>query len=216
MNQILRLFACALLLSWWVGLSPGHAQTQTFTLASNLPSVHTVSTNITMLQPTNIADSSNLVAIPAGGTASYSVEWMPASIAGNPTSLSTNVKFPDTSTVSMITVRSTDSNGCIAEATIAVDYSLPISSYNSLDIDLNIYPNPNSGTFSVSLKGKPTGNGMELVVLDALGRMVYSEKLARFQGSLNKELDLSGLSKGAYFLGFHSEGKQVFKKLMIH
>jgi hypothetical protein len=81
---------------------------------------------------------------------------------------------------------------------------------------MTIYPNPNSGTFSVSLKGQPTGNGMELVVMDALGRTVYSEKMPRFQGSLNKELDLSGLSEGAYFLGFYSEGKQVFKKLMIH
>lgn len=216
MSQILRLFSCALLLSWWIGLSSASAQPQTFTLVSNVPSVHTVSTNPGYIQPTNVADSSDVLAMPMGGTPNYTYEWTPANLFGNPTALNTKVKFDDTTSVFLLTLKSTDANGCIAEDTMGVDYLLQASGYNTLDIDMNIYPNPNSGTFSVSLQGKPTGNGMDLVVLDALGRMVYSEKLARFQGNLTKELDLSGLSDGAYFLGFYSEGKQVFKKLMIH
>jgi hypothetical protein len=56
---------------------------------------------------------------------------------------------------------------------------------------------------------------MELIVLNALGRVVYSEQIPRFSGQFNQYLDLSGLSDGAYFLGIYSEGKQVFKMFSI-
>jgi hypothetical protein len=175
-----------------------------------------VTINPGFIQPIYLADSLDIVAQPVGGVPGYTYAWGPANIFGSPTSAIAKVKFNDLVTVNEVTLKTTDSNGCIALDTSAVDYSISAAEMNSLDIDMNIYPNPNSGTFSVSLKGKPTGQGMELVVLDALGRMVYSEQLARFAGTLNKELDLSGLSEGAYFLGFYSDGKQVFKKLMIH
>lgn len=191
------------------------AQT-TITLASNLPPVHTASISPGSLLPLNLADSLVVSAVPAGGTPGYSYAWGPASVFGDPVAMSTKLKFNDTVTVREITLQTTDANGCIALDTAAVDYALPVVPANTLGLEMAVFPNPSSGTVTVTLQGKPTGQDLELVVLDAIGRRVHTERLARFQGSLSRELDLSGLGAGAYFLGFQSGGKQVFKKLMVH
>ena len=48
---------------------------------------------------------------------------------------------------------------------------------------------------------------MEMIVLDALGRVIFSQELERFQGSLTKELDLLP-PRPALFSGFWSGGNK--------
>ena len=57
---------------------------------------------------------------------------------------------------------------------------------------LLVYPNPSNGQFTVFAK-----ENTEVTVVDELGRIVYSAKL---NASNNYSLEVSGLSKGFYFI----------------
>ena len=66
----------------------------------------------------------------------------------------------------------------------------------SFNAALNVYPNPTSGKFDLTLKNIGTIDG-EIVVLDMTGRTVYSQKLDA-TGFYNTSIDLSHFAKGLY------------------
>ena len=215
MNQILTKIATAFTLLLLMGYGTSQAQTQ-FSVDSNLPAVLTAETGDISVQPMYVG-----AGVPVGtafsvmgGTPGYFYDWSPAGNFSDPTIASPDFIMQDT-TLATIMVAVTDSRGCIARDTVPMDYILPVSDLNKLEIGLEVIPNPNSGIFSVQLTGKPSAKAMDLVVLDALGRSVYAESLAQFSGFMQKDLNLSELSKGIYFLGLYSGDKQVFRKLMI-
>jgi Secretion system C-terminal sorting domain len=63
-----------------------------------------------------------------------------------------------------------------------------------------IYPNPNNGVFSVSVKGEPI---TALSVLDAVGKVVYTKDAS----TISESIDISKLSAGIYFLKVSQNGK---------
>ncbi|MBL0913940.1 MAG: T9SS type A sorting domain-containing protein [Bacteroidia bacterium] len=65
----------------------------------------------------------------------------------------------------------------------------------SLNPDLNIYPNPGSGIFTIDL---PAIENAQLEVLDMSGKKVYATKLQNPGGRYT--LDLSGYAKGMYLV----------------
>ena len=71
---------------------------------------------------------------------------------------------------------------------------------NSFTADLNkalsVYPNPNNGTFEVTLNGGSRVNG-ELRIVDVTGRIVYTQNLD-VVGFYNTTIDLTKFSKGMY------------------
>lgn len=75
---------------------------------------------------------------------------------------------------------------------------------------LSIFPNPNNGMFTVSLKDL-NNNNCSVTVYDALGQEVYSENIIA-----TKTIDLTILAKGIYSVKVEIDGKQVVKKLVIH
>ncbi|MEM0998237.1 MAG: T9SS type A sorting domain-containing protein [Bacteroidota bacterium] len=219
MSQNLRGFACALLLVGVMAVGDAFAQPPTFTIGSNLPPILTVTNSGSgTLQPMNIAnaDSVGQGLTVTGGTPVYTYAWQPASLFADPTAAATTVDFADVTSVLEIFRTTTDQNGCTVTDTINVDFSTVRAGLVQLDVALEVFPNPNSGAFTVVLQGAPSAAPLDLLVYDGLGRVVYAEALGRFQGHLTKELNLSDLAKGAYFLSLSREGKQAFTKLMIH
>lgn len=84
---------------------------------------------------------------------------------------------------------------------------LGISVQNLLDNNLfQIYPNPNNGNFIIELNFETT-----LEMLDALGRIVYSEQNAK--GTHN--MQLTHLSNGVYFVKASTVNSQMVKRLVI-
>jgi hypothetical protein len=226
MNRFLKFISCAPLLALCIGFTTSNAQTVILPpVAANVPPV--LVATIDSVPFAMVGDMVTAYGTATDGTSPYAYQWT-TNVNGlvliDPTL--NNTQFTNTSSIEdqlkanpalAISLEVTDANSCLSQDSHPLyNAVVGLEDINTLDVEMNIYPNPNAGIFSVSLKGRPTGEEMNLVVLDALGRLVYKEQLARFQGSLNKELDLSGLSEGAYFLGFYSEGKQAFKKLMIH
>ena len=216
MNRKLTLFAFAFSLLWCMGSGLGWSQTY-FNVGSNLPPILLAETGDNALFPLHIGDPIPVGVnfMVTGGTPGFTYAWSPAANFTDATIASPDFMMFDTVTVDTIFVVVTDSRGCIARDFVPVDYTTSVAGGFGLAIDLTLIPNPNAGIFSVQMSGKPSPKGMELVVLDALGRSVYSENLNRFSGFLQKELNLSGLSEGVYFLGLYSGKQQIFRKLMI-
>lgn len=72
-------------------------------------------------------------------------------------------------------------------------------------VGLNIYPNPSSGLVNVSIEGKAT-----VRVTDARGRIVFGSQI-----NGNRQIDLSGLRSGIYYIRVVHDEFSVIEKLVI-
>jgi hypothetical protein len=79
--------------------------------------------------------------------------------------------------------------------------------------DLNYYPNPNSGKFSLEFKASKRPTEVKITSLE--GKTVYSEELQNFEGTYQNEIDLSSQKRGVYLLQIIQGSKAVNKKIVI-
>jgi hypothetical protein len=84
---------------------------------------------------------------------------------------------------------------------------------NKLAVEnMNFYPNPNNGRFTLDFNLKDKGD-TDIQVMNLEGRSVYSETLKDFNGNYKKEIDISSNPKGVYFVkvkqGEHSRLKKI-------
>jgi hypothetical protein len=76
-----------------------------------------------------------------------------------------------------------------------------------------IYPNPGNGKFAVSIKNYESGITSKIEVFNMLGQQVYSNTFTANSSSFI--VDLSGFSKGLYFMEFSTDNTKTVKKLVI-
>ena len=72
---------------------------------------------------------------------------------------------------------------------------------NRTEESISVYPNP--GTGKVRVIGFVQAESAVLRIYNMLGELVYESHNA----DLSKDLDLSGLKKGSYFLRLENDGK---------
>ena len=88
----------------------------------------------------------------------------------------------------------------------------PAGIKNQVD-QMEIFPNPNFGIFEIQMVNPIFGN-TDLVVTDLIGNELFHEKTnGKYLDS--KQLDLSNLPQGTYFLRVNSETNQLIKKFTI-
>ena len=73
---------------------------------------------------------------------------------------------------------------------------------------LSVYPNPSQGMVTIAIEGE---SGFEFQVFDIKGKAVLQSKT---QGYM-ETLDLSGFSKGVYFISVITENKRMTQKLIV-
>lgn len=78
----------------------------------------------------------------------------------------------------------------------------------------NLFPNPNTGTFSLEVRNAESKNAV-MTVTNVQGQVVYTENLDFTSGSLSKNVDLGALANGLYIVNIASEGKVSNHKLVI-
>lgn len=89
----------------------------------------------------------------------------------------------------------------------------PEIKYNTLYAKINVYPNPNSGTFNISFNLEREDN-VNVLIIDATGKEVYNQKY--ITGILNYEIDLKKYSSGVYLLiAKNTTGETFTKKIII-
>jgi len=105
------------------------------------------------------------------------------------------------------TVNGTDANGCnnIAAITQSVSACTGIQSANYDQLaEIRVYPNPGNGIYTIE-----TENATIINVFDALGKVVYAQKLQGGKYTIN----LSNLNNGLYIL--KAEGNGKFKTVRL-
>ena len=212
-KKIALIAAMALLLLGYC--APTFAQTtQTFNISSHLPSsplgISLVTPN---LQPSQIFSPVILTTNTTGGAAGYTYLWTPSTGLNDPTLPSPELTY-DT-TVTSYTVTVTDANGCTSDAVLTIDFSTSAAGASALPVSLSIFPNPNDGSFHLSLKGQPLDAPLQVFVSDVVGREVYREGEFRFTGQLDRDIDLSALGSGIYFLSLRAGNAHTTEKLVI-
>lgn len=81
--------------------------------------------------------------------------------------------------------------------------------------ELTLMPNPNAGRFVLRISGEPL-TGVNLRLLDAQGREVMRDQVARLAPGDVYEIDQAGqLSEGMYLLRLDSDQGQVVRRVMV-
>jgi hypothetical protein len=75
---------------------------------------------------------------------------------------------------------------------------------------ISIMPNPGNGIFTISLQQYPT-KVLGIEIFNSLGQIINKDVL----NTKTKIIDISNSPKGIYFLKVSSEGKYLFKKIII-
>ena len=77
-----------------------------------------------------------------------------------------------------------------------------------------LFPNPNSGQFTLRLEGLPLDE-LNISLVNVIGQRLTDEKVDFSTGKLHKEFNLSELPTGTYILQLRSADKVLHKKLVI-
>ncbi len=200
-----------------IGFGP-HALAQSYTLSSNIPATP-LGVGLNTLPDTLAVTPVVLtpIATPTGGVAPFSYSWGPATanytFPGDSSSPELTIATGDLLTTYTVVV--TDSNGCTVADSFTVDPSTDVSQQIEKLVSLQVFPNPSNGSFHVSMEGKPFSESFDMVIKDQLGRSVYLEHLPRFTGTFERDIVVTDLSSGVYFLGFGSGNNVIYRKLII-
>jgi hypothetical protein len=88
----------------------------------------------------------------------------------------------------------------------------------ALNEDLNsfaIYPNPSSGVFNLSLDLMREKQTIRMRIFNSLGQTISVEQLGLVYGSIKKQIDLSGYSRGVYFVQLVGDAGIITRRIVI-
>ena len=84
---------------------------------------------------------------------------------------------------------------------------------NTVDgMNVTIFPNPTSTSTTISLSG--VSGDVQISIVDMNGRTVMNETMS-CDGTCTKQMEVSGLASGAYFVRVSGEGINMVKKLVV-
>ncbi|MFH1322201.1 MAG: SBBP repeat-containing protein [Bacteroidota bacterium] len=108
----------------------------------------------------------------------------------------------------------TDANGC--SSTSDPPYGVTISSIEDIAAisSFNVYPNPNTGMFTIELNIIETEN-IRIEIINILGQEIYTETLYNIKGNYKKKIDLKPNAAGIYNLQLINDKAIINKKLII-
>ncbi|HTA83049.1 MAG TPA: PKD domain-containing protein [Bacteroidia bacterium] len=105
----------------------------------------------------------------------------------------------------------TNSFGCSSVmATIVVDGINELSVNNSI----SVFPNPTNGNVKVTLT-MPKEGDYKLSVSDVLGRIMFADNI-HITGTYSGNIDMSGYSKGIYFISVKDGSFLAVKKVVVY
>lgn len=149
--------------------------------------------------------------IPSGGTPPYSYLWNTGATTQAITGLTAgqySCRVTDTNGCKKTTTFTISNNGILKES---VDSSLLVRKLTEWDALIN--PNPTKGIFKLTLLG--VQNEVSIIISDGLGKQVYNSNLNyESGGTIMKELNLSTLSKGTYFI-IISNGAEIKRYKLV-
>lgn len=96
---------------------------------------------------------------------------------------------------------------------IQVNY--PVGAQDNIISSSRVFPNPSNGVFRLDLFSTTTIS-MNLSVVNLINIPVFQESGIIFNGAYTRDLDLSQLAKGVYFIILETQGSKTVKKIVIN
>jgi hypothetical protein len=82
------------------------------------------------------------------------------------------------------------------------------------DIGLSVYPNPNTGMFTVVISS-PEPDDFNLQIFSNLGTLVYNESDIRVNGTVTKEIDIREVANGVYNVVLAKNDLLLQKRIVV-
>jgi hypothetical protein len=115
------------------------------------------------------------------------------------------------------TLTATDKNGCsfMLSYQVTVKQQTPsvMITENKPNLNVWVYPNPGSGTFTLRLKGKPS-KAVDILLTDYLGRSVSHFLVYDFEGEQVITIQ-PRVAPGAFILCVRRESEVIWRKLIV-
>ncbi|GAB4137416.1 MAG: hypothetical protein Fur0041_12150 [Bacteroidia bacterium] len=108
----------------------------------------------------------------------------------------------------------TDANGCSSSDTVTVTVNACVGFEEAtLAAGVNLYPNPNNGTFTLAINANVGDVLVE--VMDMQGRVVFRSNENNVQSGFNKQISLENQAAGVYMVRLTSEKEQHLMKVSV-
>ena len=108
----------------------------------------------------------------------------------------------------------TDVNGCEGMDSVSIQVNACVGlAENILANGVSVYPNPNSGTFIVSVNVNV--DELTLEMLDLQGRVVFSSIENNIQSGFTKQINMENVANGVYMLRVTTNMEQVSLKVAV-
>jgi hypothetical protein len=165
--------------------------------------------NITDVSISGGGNDGSIDVTATGGTSPYDYLWNNGAITEDLSGLSAG-----TYTVTVI-----DAHGCSNGQSFAVG-PLAVggvtSSVETIFTSVSLYPNPASYQFVIAIEADGnTIKRMSIEIVNMVGQIIYATQPEAFNGSLKKQIDVSGITNGAYTIWVTIDGKDFFNQLLI-
>jgi hypothetical protein len=115
----------------------------------------------------------------------------------------------------------TNANGCTKNSS-AVSTTVNCREGNAFGItegseSLSTFPNPTNGPCTINyFNNELISTDAQLLIVDVLGRVIYTEEIVIIDGVFNKDLSLANsLMKGMYFVSLNYDGKGITNKFLV-
>ncbi|MDQ3047146.1 MAG: T9SS type A sorting domain-containing protein [Bacteroidota bacterium] len=115
-----------------------------------------------------------------------------------------------------ITYTVTDANSCSNSASQNITVEICTGVEESISsAEINVYPNPTSGSFSISFSNVTISEVM-ISIVDIQGKEVFNSMENNVSGSFTKQINLENIAKGMYYIKLSTGSDITIRKLMVH
>ncbi|MCB9232072.1 MAG: T9SS type A sorting domain-containing protein [Bacteroidia bacterium] len=185
----------------------------TVTDSNNCTSVDSVQVIVAPLPTVGFTYVDNIGSVSFTSTSTGAISWAWDFGDGNVSTLENPTNFYSVSGVYVVCLTGTSNMGCVNTFCDSVDVIVEGIEDGWAGASLSVFPNPSAGKISISFQS-PAHASLDLQILDPMGKLLWQahENHAR---ELHKQVDLSHLSAGIYFLKISSADRQMVRRLVI-
>jgi len=90
-----------------------------------------------------------------------------------------------------------------------------VAAISGASASLNIFPNPSTGVFTLALSLPKESKSLNLSVINTLGQVLSTASYSNVPADFTKQMDLSSLPKGVYFIKVSSDLANLYNKVVI-